>query len=508
MGIHKSLPIKMNESDYAEYLLLKKVACFTLEQENNHHRSPCNQQYQQNLSYHYNLHHQGQHYQHQQFRRRHSYNSYSYSHQSQRKNYNYNHIHSNYTDEEQNDQLKNTTVSTVSLSTEEMDPFDEMDLFDGCDSGDDNSKSDFDDIDINVDINIDIDIDAANAVADCDNNNNNNVVTPTRKKEQPPSSSAFLNLKSSNLKQDEGKTTNNKNNDDHTASNPLLGQEQHKIKLEPSSPSSLSQKKSIAKINNNLNNKGEKKTKHNNEDKLVDSIVRVKFPTECDILCGQSRICASHMGNKRFQAVLDTYAARYDNATSKQEKMMTTKEIVACIHNSGGRFLKFKNDDGMWEEISNVAARDKVSHALRTKAASWKRHQHQQLLQEKEGNNDSCGGGVSRDHGGRRSSMPNGLRRQRKRGGGRSQGSFSFSFASNTSDGGNDSAAVVNDLMKAQREIFATLTTSSPVAVAVAAATTNNNDDHNHNHVIELNLFNDKNLPESYIPCRRSSSYF
>mmetsp|Transcript_13440 Transcript_13440/g.15321 ORF Transcript_13440/g.15321 Transcript_13440/m.15321 type:complete len:200 (-) Transcript_13440:480-1079(-) len=150
--------------------------------------------------------------------------------------------------------------------------------------------------------------------------------------------------------------------------------------------------------------------------------------------------------------------------------MMTTKEIVACIHNSGGRFLKFKNDDGMWEEISNVAARDKVSHALRTKAASWKRHQHQQLLQEKEGNNDSCGGGVSRDNGGRRSSMPNGLRRQRKRGGGRSQGSFSFSFASNTSDGGNDSAAVVNDLMKAQREIFATLTTSSPVAVAVAVA--------------------------------------
>jgi len=51
--------------------------------------------------------------------------------------------------------------------------------------------------------------------------------------------------------------------------------------------------------------------------------------------------------------------------------MMTTKEIVACIHNSGGRFLKFKNNDGMWEEISNSAAHDKVSHVLRTKAASY-----------------------------------------------------------------------------------------------------------------------------------------
>jgi len=348
----------MNESDYVEHLLLK-----SLEQEKNHHRSPCNQQHQQNFSYHYNLHHQGQqHYQHQQFEHQyqHKYNrrrqsSYSHSHsqsQSQSHNYNYNHIHNNYTDEEQDDRLKNTTVSTVSLSTEEMDPFDEMDLFDGCDGGDDNSRSDFDDIDISVDIDIDIDIDAANTVADCDNDNDNYFLTPTRKKEQPPSSSVFLNLKSSNLKQDEKETTNNENKDDHTASNPLLGQEQHEIKLEPSSPSSISQKQSIAKINNNFNHKGKKKTKDNNEDKLFDSIVRVKFPTECDILCGQSRICSTHVGNKRFQAVLDTYTTRYDNATSKHEKMMTTKEIVACIHNnSGGRFLKLKNTDGMWEEI-------------------------------------------------------------------------------------------------------------------------------------------------------------
>jgi len=56
-----------------------------------------------------------------------------------------------------------------------------------------------------------------------------------------------------------------------------------------------------------------------------------------------------------------------------------TKAVVSTIHESGGRFLKFK--DGMWEEISTVAARDKVSHALRTKVSSWKR-QHQQLLQK------------------------------------------------------------------------------------------------------------------------------
>merc|ERR1711862_780275 len=56
-----------------------------------------------------------------------------------------------------------------------------------------------------------------------------------------------------------------------------------------------------------------------------------------------------------------------------------TKAIVSIIHDSGGRFLKYK--DGMWEEISTVATRDKVSHALRTKVSSWRR-QHQQLLQK------------------------------------------------------------------------------------------------------------------------------
>ena len=32
------------------------------------------------------------------------------------------------------------------------------------------------------------------------------------------------------------------------------------------------------------------------------------LPGKFDILCGQSRICASHTGNRRFQVVLDMYA--------------------------------------------------------------------------------------------------------------------------------------------------------------------------------------------------------
>merc|ERR1712157_522566 len=181
-------------------------------------------------------------------------------------------------------------------------------------------------------------------------------------------------------------------------------------------------------------------------------------PAENDILCGQSRVCASHGGNKRFSAVLDQFADRYDAATSKQEKMTMTKEIVATL-NARGRFLKRKSSSGMWEEISTVAARDKVSHALRTRVASWKR-QHQQLL---EGRN-----AFSPNNGGHRSSMPPTRSRRRKskhrkenrRSSAPPIGANGSDFNTSSSFDVNDpaSAAVVSNLMRAQQEIFATLT--------------------------------------------------
>jgi len=241
------------------------------------------------------------------------------------------------------------------------------------------------------DFDIDINIDAIDGVVE----NINNIVTPSRKKEKILPLSAMSNPRVSNSKEYEEGITDH----DITNTNQLSGKQQAKIKLEPSSPS-----RKQSNIKNNYNNKNNKKRKNNNDINV--NTVRVEFPTECDILCGQSRVCASHTGNKRFQAVLDTYAARYDNTTSKQEKMMMTKEIVACIHNSSGRFLKYKNEDGIWEEISNVAARDKVSHALRTKVASWKKQKQQLLVQEIEDNSVSYG--VCSSGGWRRNSMPDG----------------------------------------------------------------------------------------------------
>merc|ERR1712157_251036 len=171
-------------------------------------------------------------------------------------------------------------------------------------------------------------------------------------------------------------------------------------------------------------------------------------PAENDILCGQSRVCASHGGNKRFSAVLDQFADRYDAATSKQEKMTMTKEIVAILK-TRGRFLKCK--DGMWEEISTVAARDKVSHALRTRVASWKR-QKAQLLKQSEN-------GAANSNGKRRLSTSS-TKSQRRR--------LSDTSENHANDDDQtfepislervESETIVNGLMATQQQIFANLT--------------------------------------------------
>jgi hypothetical protein len=119
---------------------------------------------------------------------------------------------------------------------------------------------------------------------------------------------------------------------------------------------------------------------------------------------------------------------------------------VSCIHQAGGHFLKYK--DGLWEEISNVTARDKVSHALRTKVSSWKRQQ-EEIEGKKGSRRNSTGSKPTHRKGGR------GPRRCSE-----SSISTSASDIVTTSFDGNDSTTsnVMGELMKAQREIFATLT--------------------------------------------------
>lgn len=72
-----------------------------------------------------------------------------------------------------------------------------------------------------------------------------------------------------------------------------------------------------------------------------------------------------HEGSVRFRKIIDLYRERYcSDETNKQERMNITKEIVARVSESS-RFLKYDTKQKIWRTISALAARDKVSHALR-----------------------------------------------------------------------------------------------------------------------------------------------
>ena len=88
-------------------------------------------------------------------------------------------------------------------------------------------------------------------------------------------------------------------------------------------------------------------------------------PSKYDILCGKDKECLSHYGSRRFRTVIEAHRNEYQQATTKQEKMSITRKIVATLNRLSCRFLKYNEELRCWQEISHVAARDKVSHALR-----------------------------------------------------------------------------------------------------------------------------------------------
>lgn len=83
-----------------------------------------------------------------------------------------------------------------------------------------------------------------------------------------------------------------------------------------------------------------------------------------DILCGKDKACVNHPGSKRYRDVIESFRFRYQRATTKFEKMTITKEIYDSLK-TGCRFLKYSEQQQSWEELSSMAARDKIGHSLR-----------------------------------------------------------------------------------------------------------------------------------------------
>jgi hypothetical protein len=103
------------------------------------------------------------------------------------------------------------------------------------------------------------------------------------------------------------------------------------------------------------------------EEKLGETKSSIITPSRYDILFGRGRPVRENPGNLRFLFLVEQNKSVYE-AADKQEKTRMSFEILGMLKAKPSRFLK-KNASGIWEEVDEETAREKVSHAFRTMRA-------------------------------------------------------------------------------------------------------------------------------------------
>lgn len=94
----------------------------------------------------------------------------------------------------------------------------------------------------------------------------------------------------------------------------------------------------------------------------------VDEPLPSDILCGRGQN-SNHPGNAKFRELVNHYKQPYTEARCRNDKSVITQKIVAELreNDSPCRFLLKDPATNRWYAVSDLYARDKVSHALRSK---------------------------------------------------------------------------------------------------------------------------------------------
>jgi hypothetical protein len=86
-------------------------------------------------------------------------------------------------------------------------------------------------------------------------------------------------------------------------------------------------------------------------------------PAELDVLCGRDSESVSHVGNRRFRAIIAMNRERYQNAKTRDEKYRITDETIKA---TGGHFLRKDPKTNILYDVGHFYAHEKVSHALRS----------------------------------------------------------------------------------------------------------------------------------------------
>ena len=92
----------------------------------------------------------------------------------------------------------------------------------------------------------------------------------------------------------------------------------------------------------------------------------VDIPSRSDVLLGRGKPFNVHPGNRRLHEIVESHYDEYDLA-QRSVKTRIAKSVVETIKGYSGRFLKQDEECGMWVEVSDSEARQKVNHGFRRK---------------------------------------------------------------------------------------------------------------------------------------------
>ena len=89
------------------------------------------------------------------------------------------------------------------------------------------------------------------------------------------------------------------------------------------------------------------------------------WPLSNTIFAGKS--CFNHPGNKSFRKLVGLYLDGYAEATTKLEKSAIVSSIIQTVRtqNPGGGFVKLDTPSGVWQEVGDHLAREKVGQTIR-----------------------------------------------------------------------------------------------------------------------------------------------
>jgi hypothetical protein len=98
------------------------------------------------------------------------------------------------------------------------------------------------------------------------------------------------------------------------------------------------------------------------EEEAEQSIV---IPRRFDVILGKTSQARVHTGNRRAIHLCHMNYEAYEQA-GKFKKTEVAERIVSIIRQSGGRFVRWEEDEGGWvEDLDEIIARKKIGHFLR-----------------------------------------------------------------------------------------------------------------------------------------------